>query len=253
MTWFITALIAVVITVFVYIGSRPVRIPREPDREGIGDEEALRAYDRVSRWPIFGYERRIVLKALSTLNLRGTLVDIGCGPGYLAARIEREFPGLRVIGLDNDDQILRIAVKNWTPRSYPDMTFLAGDVHRLPFGDNSLDCVVASLSFHHWTDAQTGLREIHRVLKPGGHLVIMDMRRDGWRFFYWALVVGEALVEPAPLRRINGAVGSFWSSYTTAEVESLLGSLEWQDVSIKESWGWFVARCQKLTGKTEKQ
>jgi ubiquinone/menaquinone biosynthesis C-methylase UbiE len=244
MPWVIFVVIVGILTCIAVFGTRPMRIPREPDRESIGDIEALRAYDRVSRWWIFGYERHIITKTLAEARPQGTLVDIGCGPGYLAASISEKFPGLRVIGLDNDDGVLRIARDNW---SHTTVEFLTADVHRLPFNDRTVDCVVTSLSLHHWTDGQAGLREINRVLKPGSRLLILDLRRDGWRGFYWGLVLTQTLFTPSALRRINGAVGSFWSSYTPTEVKDLLSNPGWQELDIEKHFGWFVARARKAT------
>src|SRR5512136_2043399 len=102
MTWIWVApfgLLAL-ITATAFLLSRPIRIPREPEREGYQDEEASLAYDRTSRWPIFALERHIVLSALRAPRIQGTLLDIGCGPGFLAAKIDRRHPGLEVVGLD---------------------------------------------------------------------------------------------------------------------------------------------------------
>ncbi len=66
---------------------------------------------------------------------------------------------------------------------FPKMAFLLGDAQKLPFNDNTVDFLVTSLSVHHWADAFIGISEIHRVLKPGGQLLIFDLRRDGWKGF----------------------------------------------------------------------
>lgn len=91
MAWIVLVVLLAVLVVIIAVGSRPMKIPREPDREGVQDAEAVQAYDCVSRWPIFAVERGIVLKALTQYRPQGILVDIGCGPGYLAARISRRF------------------------------------------------------------------------------------------------------------------------------------------------------------------
>lgn len=248
MTWIITiALSVVLLVVIVVLGSRPMKIPREPDREGIEDAEAVRAYDRVSRWPIFSIERRIMLSALTKYKPQGILVDIGCGPGYLAARISRRFPGLRVVGVDISNEMLSTAKRNWSPDSYPNLEFVMGDAQRLPFPDSAIDFIVSSLSLHHLTNAGIAVREIHRVLKPGGQFLIFDLRRDGTRFFYYILRLGQALAAPAAIRRNNGAVGSFWASYTPAELKDILATVPWQKVQIQNGLGWVLAWGSKAS------
>ena len=133
MAWIVVAVLAVVLVVIIVVGSRPMKIPREPGREGIEDAAAVQAYDHVSRWPIFTIERRIILKALAQYKPQGILVDIGCGPGYLAAQISRRFPGLRVIGVDISNQMLMIAKHNWPSRLYRNWSSWWGMLSDYPF------------------------------------------------------------------------------------------------------------------------
>ncbi len=100
MPWIIFSVILILLVVIVYFGTRSMKIPREPWREGKEDQYAILSYERTSRWPIFTFERRIILNTLSKQHPEGLLVDLGCGPGYLVADIIRNFPGLQVIGVD---------------------------------------------------------------------------------------------------------------------------------------------------------
>jgi len=241
MAWIVAVVLTVVLVVIIVLGSRPMKISREPDREGIEDAEAVQAYDRVSRWPIFTLERQMILNALTKHQPEGLLVDVGCGPGYLASRIRRRFPSLRVSGVDISDQMLVIAKHNWPSRSYMNLEFLAGDAQRLPFADGTVDFAVSSLSLHHWVDPRVAFREVHRILKPGGQFLLFDLRRDGPRFFYYALKLGQALLAPRAIRCTNGAVGSFWSSYTPAELKEVLITAPWQELQIQSGLGWMFA------------
>jgi ubiquinone/menaquinone biosynthesis C-methylase UbiE len=238
-------LLAIAVGVLAWLATRPVRIPREPAREGDQDPAASRAYDHTSRWPVFWLERWLVLRRLRKLAPRGVILDAGCGPGYLAAAIRRRFPGLAVIALDVNSEMLRLARANWPARQYPQLALVRGDVHCLPFGDSSLDTVVSSLSMHHWHDAVWGLNELVRVLRPGGRLLVLDARRDSRRFFYYAIVVGQALVAPRDIKRTNGAAGSMWAAYTPHEVEEMLRSLPIEDVRLEGRFGWLAFTGRK--------
>ncbi len=246
MSWIVTVILSVaVVVVIIVLGLRPMRIPREPDREGIEDAEAVRAYDRTSRWPVFAVERRIMLNALTQHKPQGTLVDVGCGPGYLVAQISRRFPALRVIGFDISDEMLMLAKHNWLSRSYRNVEFVMGDAQRLPFPDGVVDYVVSSLSLHHWSDPRMAFREINRVLRPGGRFLLFDLRRDGPRFFYYALKLGQALLAPAAIRRTNGAVGSFWASYTPSELKAIISVVPWAERQVECGFGWVLAWGRK--------
>jgi ubiquinone/menaquinone biosynthesis C-methylase UbiE len=241
----IIALLVFLVTIAVISLSRPMKVPREPDREGAADEEALEAYDRTSRWPIFALERYIILKALNKIRPESRLIDVGCGPGYLSAQISRKFPDLKISGLDISESTVIIAKRNWPLDSYDNLEFLAGDAQRMPFSGNSVDFVVSSLSLHHWQDARMAFREIHRVLKPGGRFLIFDLRRDGPGYFYYGLKIGQALLAPGAIRRTNGAVGSFWAAYTPAELKKILDEIPVENLRIESHFGWMLIRGSK--------
>lgn len=245
MVWVIIAAIVVVLAgLLAWYMSRPMNIPREPDREGAQDAAAVRAYDRTSRWPIFALERRIMLSAVCRTEPAGRLLDIGCGPGYLVAGISRRYPSLKVVGLDINEEMINTARRNFPPPQYS-VEFVAGDAHRMPFADNSINEAVSSLSLHHWADAAQVFREIQRVLKPGGRFAILDLRRDSARFFYLAFKIGQALIAPEAIKRTNGAVGSFWAAYTPPELKAIIARAGVDDVHIDATFGWMVARGRK--------
>lgn len=222
----------------------PMRVPRRYGLEGPETLESIQAYDRTSRWPFFALERWMILRHLKRMRPQGQLLDVGCGPGYLAAMIASVFPDLKVAGLDIDGRSLDLARNNWE-REIPGLGFLQADAQALPFADASLDVVVSSLSLHHWKDAPAALAEFHRALKPGGQLLIWDVRRSAPRFFYYGLVLMQVCLTPAGIRATNGARGSFWAAYTPAELQELMGSAPWVAFSIQAGIGWTALRAVK--------
>jgi ubiquinone/menaquinone biosynthesis C-methylase UbiE len=84
-----------------------------------------------------------------------------------------------VTGLDLDSAMVERARAN--ARRADDLigtqpSFLVGDVASLAFPDASFDLVVSTLSMHHWADPGAGLTEIARVLRPGGRVLVWDLR-----------------------------------------------------------------------------
>jgi len=109
-----------------------------------------------------------------------SVLEVGPGPGNLAARLARRVPGLRIVGVDIDQAMVeraraRVARAGLDER----VTFEVGDVVALPLADASVDLVVTTFSVHHWPDPAAGFAEIRRVLRPGGRLLAFDVP-DPW-------------------------------------------------------------------------
>jgi ubiquinone/menaquinone biosynthesis C-methylase UbiE len=236
--WIILAL-AFLVLIIAMLGYPRMTFPRQPSLEGVEDPEAVQAYDRISRWPQFKVLRRRVVVELKKHHPKGSIVDVGCGPGYLVADIAEALPHLHVIGVDIAEEMIEVAARNLSSLGLSEQVeFRRGDAQNLPFEDNAVDFVVSTLSLHHWSDPRQALQEIYRVLKPEGQFLLFDLRRNGRRLFYWLLRFAQTFVVPAALRRINEPIGSVLSSYTPAELEALLSGTPFQQWRIKPGLGW---------------
>jgi ubiquinone/menaquinone biosynthesis C-methylase UbiE len=100
------------------------------------------------------------------------VLDVGCGTGYLLRVLAGCYPEARgLAGIDAAPNMIQTAERLTDD---PRLTFVAGVAEQLPFPDASMDLVVSSTSFDHWSDQGAGLVECARVLRPGGHLVLVD-------------------------------------------------------------------------------
>jgi ubiquinone/menaquinone biosynthesis C-methylase UbiE len=235
----ILLIIFVLIMAILAFGSPRAKIPRQPSLEGIDDPEAARAFDRISRFPQFRLLRRMVLRELKKHHPSGTIVDVGCGPGYLVVLIAGEFPHIQVIGVDISEEMTETAARLISKQGLEaQVTFRLGDSQRLPFENGEVDFVVSSFSLHHWSEPEQALREIQRVLKPGGQFLIFDLRRDAPRLFYGLLRFAQTIVLPSVLRRVNEPVGSALASYTPAEAEALIRATSFHEWKIKPGFAW---------------
>lgn len=127
------------------------------------------------RRTLFGLElRRIQRRALELLKTvpGQRVLDLGCGPGDGAVALARG--GVDAIGLDYSQGMLDAAKKERLVQG----RLARGDAGRLPFRDGAFDKIVCTNSFHHYPDHVAALREMRRVLKPGGLLVLVDPRKD---------------------------------------------------------------------------
>ena len=239
--------IAILVAVIIFWGLSRISLPRGSGFESLEDPEAAQAYDRISRWPQFRMLRRMVAGKLARYQTEGRKVaDIGCGPGYLATLIAQRYPHLHVVGFDSSCEMIRTARLNAAALDLSDrVEFREGDVSSLPVPEGTLDFAVSTLSLHHWSDPGRALAEFQRVLKPGGQLLIFDLRRDPRRFFHWLMRFAQSWVVPGALRRIHEPLGSLLSSYTVAEVENLFAQSPFHEWKVEGGPAWFFAWARK--------
>ncbi|WP_344934998.1 class I SAM-dependent methyltransferase, partial [Actinoplanes nipponensis] len=132
------------------------------------------SYDRHTQRRLARLRDRVVADiAAADLPPGSRVVDIGTGPGRLPLAIAAALPHLRVDGVDLSPEMIDFARRE---AGDAPVTFTVGDVARLPFPDDTFDLVVSTLSQHHWADVAGGVRDLRRVLRPGGRLWIYDAR-----------------------------------------------------------------------------
>jgi len=103
------------------------------------------------------------------------VLDVGCGTGRLLRRAYRYWPEAQLIGVDPAQGMIEKA-KLLTPNA----TFFTAMAESLPLQDNSVDFALSTTSFHHWQNQAAGIREIGRVLRPGGYFILVDASFPGW-------------------------------------------------------------------------
>jgi ubiquinone/menaquinone biosynthesis C-methylase UbiE len=96
-----------------------------------------------------------------------SVLDVGCGTGQLATRVQRALPSARVVGCDYAHKMLSQAA-----RRSSESLWVQGDAGRLPFRDQCFDCLLSTDAFHWFPDQAAALEEFRRVLRPGGCLML---------------------------------------------------------------------------------
>lgn len=102
------------------------------------------------------------------------LLDIGCGPGTITVGLAAAVSPGRVVGIDLADEIIDQARANAAGAGQADIEFAVGDVYAIDAADASFDVVHAHQVLQHLTDPVRALREMGRVLRPGGLLAVRD-------------------------------------------------------------------------------
>lgn len=114
-------------------------------------------------------------RALGHLLPSLDVVDIGCGDGYLALETAR-WAG-HVIGIDRSEEVLERAKAMAARRRVTNIEWRKGDLERLPLHDASVDVALLSQALHHARDPERAVAEAARVLRPGGRLLVLDLRQ----------------------------------------------------------------------------
>ena len=137
-------------------------------------------YDRMNHVMTAGLDRRWRERAVERAALEpgGEALDVCCGTGDLAFELARAVgPSGRVVGCDFSERMLELAREKAAepaPDSAP-VSFEWADALELPYEDSSFDAVTVGFGVRNLSDLGAGVRELTRVLRPGGRLVILEI------------------------------------------------------------------------------
>ena len=123
------------------------------------------------REQLFGPAANLV-PLLGLIPSDAVVADLGVGTGSLAGTLA-PFAS-RVIGVDRSEQMLAAAALRLSDASNVELR--RGELERLPIGDSEIDLAVLALVLHYVVDPPTVLAEVHRALRPGGRILLLDMR-----------------------------------------------------------------------------
>jgi ubiquinone/menaquinone biosynthesis C-methylase UbiE len=120
------------------------------------------------------YDERVIERMSDVSKLGGemTVADVGTGTGFVAAGVAPRVEG--VIALDNSPAMLDVAHKNFETLGIGNVELRLGEVTALPLPSDSVDAAFANMVLHHAEDPEAMLREMTRVVKPGGAVVVTD-------------------------------------------------------------------------------
>ncbi len=145
-------------------------------------------YDLITVLLSFGRDRRWKerLVRLADVSAGSVALDLACGTGDIAFELAGR--GARVVGVDITQRMLQLAGRKPQAQSTR-VAFVAGDMMHLPFGASLFDVVTTGYGIRNLPLIEPALREVHRVLKPGGVFLSLDFNRPA-NGFVRAIYVG---------------------------------------------------------------
>lgn len=111
----------------------------------------------------------VALQAVAEIR-PATVLEVGCGTGWFAERVQDEL-GAHVVAVDQSERMVELAAARG-------LDARVADAQQLPIDDGTFDCVAANWMLYHVPDLDRALREVVRVLRPGGRLVAITNGRD---------------------------------------------------------------------------
>ncbi len=164
------------------------------------DEDAAHRMEAAYTTPDIVAQRARVLSMLA-LEPGEHVLDVGVGPGLLAAEMAAEVgAGGRVCGIDVSDSMLTLAASRAADPDAATLELAPGGAEEIPYDDGSFDVVVTTQVLEYVPDVPRALAEIHRVLKSGGRVLILD---TDW----------DSLVWHAPDEELMGRVLVAWEEH----------------------------------------
>lgn len=142
---------------------------------GAGFDQAATTYDDLLRHNHTGAVR--LIGALPDGEYR-RILDVGCGTGFATFAMHERFGMLQALGVDPSGEMLAVMRESAT-RLAPDLDLelLVGDALALPVADASVDAVISTMAFHWFPDKVGAVREMSRVVRPGGIVAILTAGR----------------------------------------------------------------------------
>lgn len=161
------------------------------------------------------------------------VLEVAPGPGYFAIELAKLGP-YQITGLDISETFVQIARANAATAGLH-IDFRRGDASSMPFRDETFDFLLCRAAFKNFTDPSGALDEMHRVLKPGGHALIIDLRKDA------PIASINQAVDNMNVGAVNGLITKLTfrfmllkRAYTKNQFEELIANTKFAGIKIRE-------------------
>lgn len=215
-------------------------LQKDPAEVAAMFDEVAPRYDLTNAVLSLGQDRgwrRAVRDALA-LQPGERVLDLAAGTGTSSAALASS--GARVVGCDFSLGMLRVGAR----AGHVGVDLVAGDALRLPFADGSFDAVTISFGLRNTADADRALRELLRVTRPGGRLVVCEFSHPTWAPFRTLYVEYLMRALPGVARRVSSDPAAY--SYLAESIRAWPAQAEL--AGVLQRTGWANVAWRDLTG-----
>lgn len=144
------------------------------------------SYDRLNHLLSLNIDKRWRRKAVKMLRPCEQLLDVAIGTADLAIEVVQQGIAQHVTGIDLSTEMMRIGAEKVAKRNMlGQIEFVEGSALALPYPDGHFDAVTCAYGVRNFSDLDQGLREMQRVLKPGGQLMILEFSYPKNKIIAW--------------------------------------------------------------------
>lgn len=178
-------------------------------------------YDRFNHITSLGidiYWRRVAIRGMQPVE---QLLDVAIGTADVALTALRRHKAQHVTGLDLSEEMMAIGQRKAERAGLGDkIEFVAGSALEMPFSDNRFEALTCAYGVRNFSDLDTGLSEMFRVLRPGGQLVILEFSYPQNPVIRWAYDLYFSHIMPLLGRVISKDAGAY--TYFLNSVKSFI-------------------------------
>jgi ubiquinone/menaquinone biosynthesis C-methylase UbiE/DNA-binding transcriptional ArsR family regulator len=140
-----------------------------------------------------------------------TVADLGAGEGLVSQLLARRAE--RVWCIDNSPKMVEVGTELAKKNGLANLTYKLGDIEQVPLPDKSVDLAILSQALHHASHPQTAVNEAHRILKPGGQLLVLDLKEHDYE-------------------KAHEQFGDLWLGFKESALHGFLKSAGFQKVEV---------------------
>lgn len=144
------------------------------ERFGIFSSRLYSFFSGLHTWKLY----RQILEVMGEYNPKSVL-DVGCGPGYLLLEIARKWSGIALNGIDPSPYMVKIARRKVERKGLSERISITEGSSRMPGTDGKFGMIISSFSFHHWEGKEESLEILLSHLETDGILIIFEMNPSG--------------------------------------------------------------------------
>lgn len=187
-------------------------------------------YDKISREHRIGEMKEQAKEVTKHIKDGDSVLEVAPGAGYLSIELAK-LGKYKITGMDISKDLVEICIRN-AEEAGVQIDFQQGNVSNMPFQSNVFNFIICVLAFKNFKEPIKALQEMHRVLKPGGITLIMDLNRNA------SMKVTKKVAENMGLKGLKAYLaGAIQRSvaYSRNEFETFITQTEFKDYEIKDS------------------